>query len=91
MVDAAFTIPRALLLMTVLQVEFGPCARSRVTEFLGVVCPVGMTLVYVLGRVSSAGSGATTKLQWRPLAAWGANQAVDAACYLRRLAFSWLR
>ena len=34
-----------------------------VTEFLGVVCPVGMTLVYVLGRVSSAGSGATTKLR----------------------------
>ena len=41
-----------------------------VTEFLGVVCPVGMTLVYVLGRVSSAGSGATTKLRVaRPLAA----------------------
>jgi hypothetical protein len=65
-----------------------------VTEFLGVVCPVGMTLVYVLGRVSSAGSGATTKL---PVASagshqtWGANQAVDARCYLRRLAFSWLR
>jgi hypothetical protein len=66
-----------------------------VTEFLGVVCPVGMTLVYVLGRVSSAGSGATTKLRVASAAGTtklGApTRPSTPRCYLRRLAFSWLR